>query len=415
MIMSLPRPNSRFRRALRLIGWNAFLIAAGAVLAAVAGEAYFRLTMPFLGPPYKPVVFVPNVGYLRPPNTEIRHTNALDFWNVSRTNSLGFLDREPPSPERAAATCHVSIIGDSFVEALQVPIDDKLQVRFEELAAERLPRLDVTTSAFGMGNIGQVHQLPFYDEYARRLRPKLLVLVFVYNDFINNAPVLRSLDLLAGSRKRRFERIVRRRPDGKLELAWSLPHPLPSVSPTLVSSQVVRAARKVTHRSWFARWLRAKKNALFPWAVWHIRDVEALRRQPGYAALLEGWRPTRRHDFRRMFARRDLPPLFEEALEYTAFALEQFRQRADRDGVKLVILATHTLKTRGTRMFERMSEMAATLGIPVIDQADYILRQGAALSDARWPHDDHWTPAGHQWAAEALLEYIEQRPETCEG
>ena len=391
------------------------LLAAGVALAALAGEAYFRLTMPFLAPPYKPVVFVPNVGYLRPPNTEIRHTNALDFWNVSRTNSLGFLDREPPSPERAKATCHISIIGDSFVEALQVPIDRKLRVRLQELAASRLPYLGVTTSAFGMGNIGQVQQLPFYDQYARRLHPELLVLVFVYNDFINNAPVLRSLDLLPGSRKRRFEPTVRRRPDGKLELAWSLPHQLPSVSPNRVSSWVVRAARKLTHHSWFARWLRAKKNALFPWAIRHIEDVEALRRQPGYAALLEGWRPTRRPDFRRMFARRDLPPLFEEALEYTRFALEQFKRRADRDGVKLVILATHTLKTRGTRMFERLSEMAATLGIPVIDQADYILRQGAALTDARWPHDDHWSPAGHQWAAEALLEYLEQRPEICDG
>ena len=48
--------------------------------------------------------------------------------------------------------------------------------------------------------------------------------------------------------------------------------------------------------------------------------------------------------------------------------------------------------------------MAATLDLPVIDQADYILRQGARLSDARWPHDYHWNPAGHRWAAETLLE-----------
>ena len=416
-----PRPNSRFRRALRLIGWNVLLLVAGVALAALAGEAYFRLTMPFLAPPYKPIVFVPGVGYLRPPNAEIRHTNALDFWNVSRTNSLGFLDREPPSPERAAATCHISIIGDSFVEALEVSIGDKIQVRLEELAASRLPHLDVTTSAFGLWNTGQVQQLPFYDEYARRLHPKLLVLVFVYNDFMDNTPVLRSLDLQAGSRKRRFEPVAGRRPDGKLELQWSLPHQLLSVAPTRVSLWVVRAARKVAHHSWFARWLLSKKNALSLWAYapigdYHFHDLEALRGQPGYAALLEGWRPTTRYDMRRMFTRRDLPPFFEDALQYTRFALEQFQQRADRDGVKLVILATHTLKLDGrTHSFERMSEIAATLGIPVIDQADYILRQGAALTDARWPHDDHWTPAGHQWAAEALLEYIEQRPEVCDG
>ena len=414
-------PGGRFRRALRLIGWNALLLAAGVALAALAGEAWFRLTTPFPEPPHKPVVFVPNVGYLRPPNTEIRHTNNLDFWNVSRTNSLGFLDREPPSLERARATCHVSIIGDSFVEASEVPMEDKIQVRLEELAADRLPHLDVTTSAFGLRNTGQVQQLPFYDEYARRLHPELLVLVFVYNDFMDNTPVLRSFDLQSGSRKRRFEPIVERRPDGKLELEWSLPHQLLSVAPTRVSSRVVRAARKVTHYSWFARWLLSKQGALSFWADspigdYRIHDLEALRGQPGYAALLEGWRPTTRYDLRRMFTRRDLPPFFEDALQYTRFALAQFRQRADRDGVELVILATHALKLDGkTHSFERMNEMAATLDIPVIDQADHILRQGAAISDARWPHDDHWNPAGHQWAAEALLEYIEQRPEVCDG
>ena len=170
-------------------------------------------------------------------------------------------------------------------------------------------------------------------------------------------------------------------------------------------------------RSWLVLWLRAKRKALFPpdRDPRLIREVEILlRRQPGHAALLEGWRPTTWRDMVRVFARRDLPPLFEDALDYTRFVLEQFRQRADRDGAKLVILATHTLQIDGTLMFERVSEIAATLAIPVIDQADYILRQGAALTDARWPHDGHWNPAGHQWAAEALLEYIEEHPTICD-
>ena len=404
----------RRRGATRVLGWNALLLAAGVALAALAGEAYFRLTAPFMRS-FLPLEFVPDVGHLRPPNTEIRHTNGIDYWNVSRTNSLGFLDREPPSPERAAATCHVSIIGDSFVEALQVPIHRKLQVRLEELAAHRLPRPDVTTSAFGMGNTGQVQQLPFYDEYARRLRPELLVLVFVANDFINNAPLPRGLQLGVWGQNHRLEPLASRRSDGGLELAWSLPRDRLPWSPWPPASWTARAREEAVERSWLALWFRAKKKALFPPDRDRrlVRDGEALMRQPGHAALLEGWRPTTRRDMVRVFARRDLPPLFEEALEYTRFALEQFKRRADRDGAALVILATHELTTHGTRTFERLSEVAATLGIPVIDQADYILRQGAELTDARWPHDGHWNPAGHQWAAEALLEYMEQRPEVC--
>ncbi len=229
----------RIRWVLRLLGWNALLLFAGVVLIAIAGEAYFRLSIPFMTSDDL-WEFVPNVGCLRPPNTEIRSTNGLDFWNVSRTNSLGFLDREPPSSERAAATCHISTIGDSFVEAKEVPIHDKFHVRLEALAADELPHLNITTSAFGIGGTGQVQQLPFYDEYARLLHPKLLLLVFVSNDFRNNAPVLRALKLKGRMQewKLRSEPTVRRRPDGKLELAS--PPPPASAARAMKKAATVR-------------------------------------------------------------------------------------------------------------------------------------------------------------------------------
>ena len=397
----------RIRRALRLIGWNAFLLVLGVALVAMAGEAYFRLTVPFMASSDLRE-FVPNVGVLRPPNTELRFTNGRDYWNVSRTNSLGFLDREPPSPERAAATCHISMVGDSFVEAREVPIDDKFHVRLEELAARQLPYLNVTTSAFGRGNTGQIQQLPFYDAYARLLHPKLLVLVFVPNDFIDNSPVLRALahEWELGNFP---ELSVKRRPDGPMEL-------LPPRT-----SWVVHSGEEATGTFWFAFWLRTVweriNRKLFPRNQGFVRQVEALRGRPGYAALFEGWRPTNRRDMLRVFALRDLPPVFADALEYTAFALEQFKERADRDGAKLVILATYRMKAKafGTRVFGRMREIAAALGIPVIDQADYIVRQGAELEDARWRHDAHWSVTGHRWAAEALLEYLKEHPATCNG
>ena len=79
------------------------------------------------------------------------------------------------------------------MEALQVPVADKFQVRLEELAAKELRHLNITTSAFGISGTGQVNQLAYYDEFARYLRPALLVLVFVNNDFMDNAPILKGL------------------------------------------------------------------------------------------------------------------------------------------------------------------------------------------------------------------------------
>ena len=147
--------------------------------------------------------------------------------------------------------------------------------------------------------------------------------------------------------------------------------------------------------------------------------LELTSRNPAYSAYFEGWQPAVEgqhvHAVRRMFARKDLPPVFEDALDYTVFALEQFKQRADRDGARLVILAAHDVKTHGTRVFERMSAMAAALDIPVIDHAAYILRQGAALTDAQWRDDLHWNDDGHRWAAEALLEWLQANQEVCAG
>ena len=189
-----PHPSvpGRIRRALRLVGWNALLLVAGLALIGVAGEAYFWLRAPFVESDI-PRTWSPTVGWLHTPNAEVRNTNGLDFWTESRTNSLGFVDREPIGLERAAASCHIAMIGDSYVEALQVPIADKFHVRLEELAARELRHLDVTTSAFGFSGTGQVNQLAYYDEFARYLRPALLVLVFVDNDFMNNAPILNGL------------------------------------------------------------------------------------------------------------------------------------------------------------------------------------------------------------------------------
>ena len=115
----------------------------------------------------------------------------------------------------------------------------------------------------------------------------------------------------------------------------------------------------------------------------------------------------------KFFAEDDLHPIFEDALDYTAFALEQFKMRADRDGAQLVVLASHAFRQRDRKLFERLSEMSAAVDVPVVDQAEYILRQGAELADAQWAHDGHWNVAGHRWAAEALLEYIEEHQGVC--
>ena len=168
-------------RVLRLAALNALLIVVGLLLIAVAGEMYFRVSAPYglVDNPKDFIVhpgsrFVSDVGLMLKPNAEVRYTNNIDYWAITHSNRIGFLDRELINPNRAAESCHIALIGDSFVDAWEVPIAVKAQVKLENLAARQLPHLDITASAFGRRATGQINQLAFYDEYARHLSPKSL-------------------------------------------------------------------------------------------------------------------------------------------------------------------------------------------------------------------------------------------------
>ena len=306
------------------------------------------------------------------------------------------------------------------VEAREVPIADKFHVRLEELAAEELRHLDIATSAFGIRGTGQVNQLAYYDEFAQALRPALLVLVFVDNDFMNNAPILDGLRREMDP-DRLTEVSATRGADGTITLRPPHPPSAESRLATMASTSPpwhTRVTDRLVGMSPFAKWLKIKTEAWFPADT----DPELIawvallsRRSPRYAALFDGWRPTTRGDLHEPFLyAQDLPPVHEDGLDFTGFALDQFRERADRDGAALVILTSHYMGARGDLGFDRLTALAEPRGIPVIDYNDYVLRQGAEpRRDARWKHDPHWNVAGHRWAAEALLEYLKANQEIC--
>ena len=81
----------------------------------------------------------------------------------------------------------------------------------------------------------------------------------------------------------------------------------------------------------------------------------------------------------------------------------------------LVNLTTYGLGKSRDPVFDRLRDLAEARGIPVISQYAWIERQGGDVRDARWTHDPYWSPTGHQWAAEALLEHPARNQDVCHG
>ena len=254
-----------------------------------------------------------------------------------------------------------------------------------------------------------------YAEYERTLRDRLWAWADAHHpkhldggDRENRPPVL--------SRQYRYLNLLL--PPNRDKAEQVLLNPYSPESRLAVPSRHPRVTDRLTDMSPLANWLDAKKRALStsddidPELIAQVTLLS--RRSPGYAALLDGWRPTTREGMDDPFLHaQDLPPVYEDALDFTGFALDQFRKRADRDGSALVILSTHHMGTRGHLGFDRLTALAEPRGIPIIDQHDYITRQGAEPRDAIWAHDGHWNAAGHRWAAEALIEYLKENQAIC--
>ena len=377
--MTTANPSRRWRS---VVGWNVLFLSACAALIFIDWESWIQPRAPFTEG-RQPTRFEPGAGLLYEPGAEARWTNNVDFWVAQRANRWGFLDREPLTPEQAARTCHIAFIGDSFVEAREVPVDHKFHVRLEALAARALPQLNIATSAFGRSATGQINQLPFYDKYARQLRPKLVALVFVHNDFRDNHK------LLAAVRK-----------------GWDPDH-----APYVFADKTATGAIRLRPPDPAWRLLPIEGE---------LKRAELLAQRPRYQSVIEaslsrGSESSLADDPKlSKLAQDPTLPLFGEAVEFTAFALDEFQRRVAADGASLWLFLASGLTGAADPVRVVMEGLAEARGIPVVSLHDYLVRQGVSLREGIYS-DAHWNPTGHRWAAEALLERLRQRPEVCKA
>jgi lysophospholipase L1-like esterase len=159
-------------------------VAVYTVILAVALEVGVRW---LLKVPDQIFMTDPLIGVGHIPGKMGRWTST-EFDVPVRINAHGFRDRER-TEAKPAGTRRIVILGDSFVEALQVPLEDTFGALLEtRLGGGRGP---VEVLNLGVSSTGTGQQLLLFRDRGRRYAPDVVVLAFFTgNDFRNNSRAL---------------------------------------------------------------------------------------------------------------------------------------------------------------------------------------------------------------------------------
>lgn len=382
--------------ARRSVGWRGklLLLLFGVLIGLVAVELVLRI----LGPRIPVVSSLTSIATFQTyhPIYGFFHRAGASGWIetpefVSHVaiNSRGLREREIPL-EKPAGTYRVLVLGDSFVEGAQVPVEDTVTRKLEQRLAATMPGRPVQVINAGNAGFGTAQELLFLDNDGRSYQPDLVILVyFIDNDLPDNGY------RVARERKLDTTRRPFYVPDGKggLELRSGAP-------PDADRFEAVRPLlrRSVTYNviENFTRWQEARDQ----------EQAQIGKNRPTY--LL------------------DPPSEWDEAWWVTEQLLGRVHVSARGMGAELVVVGAPAYfqldadawrwlvggDTRERNRYEqdapnrRLAAIAERQGLRFLDLLPATKVAHDAGGGLYYPADGHWTSAGHDFAAGQLHDYL---------
>lgn len=381
------------------------LVLMGFALAALLAEGLARLVVPRAGT----IAFVPDsvLGFRHAPAQRRWSGNgAGEFGLWFTTNSAGH-----PDVERSAAaqpgTYRVALIGDSMLEAAQVPHEARFSTLLERALNASLSdssaydRVEVLN--FGVASYGTTQQWLQYRTEVRQYRPDAVFLMFFPpNDVRNNSY---ALDVVAAGRPQVA-------PYYRLDTAGELVPVEGDFHGT--ARQLYGTAQTDGGVRGVYRQLRQRSRL--------VQLVDPLLRQqivrrPGTALPLEA--AVNRDVYRR--AVQDTSAAWREAWDVTEAVVRRLEADVEADGAafRAVILSgpAEVHPELRSAMIAGLDEAEFDWDLPNRRSAELLQRAGAAhtnvLPAARaaagsgesihFRTDGHYTPAGHRVVADVVL------------
>ena len=326
-----------------------------------------------------------------------------DYDVVVTTNSSGFHDVEREI-EKSPDCYRIVVLGDSYIEALQVPIEQGFTHLLERRLGTHLKGRKVEVINLGVSGSGPAQYYRMLDKKGLIYKPDLVVMaVFPDNDFRDSDPNLSGAI---------FKPFYVLRQDGDLDYQAPRTDAMGSaLRPWLRRSAFLHLVRQGVGSLPLERWLAsagilapsegiAEKDAAIP-AGWSVY----LSEPPGK------WQHTERLTLRII---REAGLLSEQhGAEFLVMVIGSVPAVENR---WQDVLARYPGSEKLRWEFERPVSMLQELGrqwqFDVVDltrpfQTDFV----ATGQSSAWPHDGHWNPRGHQLAVDNIASYLLERGE----
>jgi hypothetical protein len=340
-----------------------------------------------------------DVGPILAPGQTSRWVNK-DYDVVVTTNSAGFHDVEHV-PEKAQDLYRVVVLGDSYIEGLQLPIEESFTQQMERWLGSRVKGKRVEVVNLGVSGSGPAQYYRILEKKGLIYKPDLVVMaVFPDNDFWDSDPELSGTV---------FKPYYVMRSDGTLEYR---PPRTDGIGSTL---------RPWLRRSAFLHMIRAAIASL-PLERWFasiglLAPAGGIERALDQAIVPLGWSVYLSHP----------PEKWISTERLTLRMVREAKSLAERNGAAFLVMMIGSVSAVEARWKEALARYPGADALKWDFERPFTILQEAGregrfgvvnLTDpfrsdfqttgrsSAWPHDGHWNARGHQLAAEVLGAYL---------
>ena len=367
-----------------------------------------------------------DIGWVHVPNASILSPSKGEFEVTVHINSKGLRDveREYAKPP---GTLRVLMLGDSFVEAAQVEMEQNMSSRLQTCLAERLDR-PVEVINTGVSFYGPGDELVFLQSEGLKYQPDLVLTgFFVGNDFENiQHKEYDSMFLTFGGYRYKLE-------EGELVCYW-----VSWEEPEEGDASPVETWLRRHSRIWYI--LKHPESKLYrnyidEWEEQWARGIfgRAASAQAGETETGKPRPPWHTYVYVRDFPNNPAVP--EETLyvwELLQAIMEETRAQAQASGAQYGVFLIPEIaqidqdayQARVSKLFRKydmlsvaawdvaapnkaMVEMLNAKGIPVLDLFPALVAHAANSNEPSYfAKDYHFTPEGHRVTAELLCDWV---------